>query len=147
MQLFAYHTSYNMYCLYWCNYFPIIHYIACIAYTGAIICQSSIIQNVLLILTAVLRRFGEYWRSLETRSTASGGIRLWEIWLHDSNKVTIWLTGIGIRCDEWGQTIAIKLQVCYWYLVPRMSFDMRELEFCVIRVHAFDLFTCWGTYI
>jgi hypothetical protein len=27
--------------------------------------------------TALQRRFGEYWRSLETKSTASGGIRLW----------------------------------------------------------------------
>ena len=128
---------------YRCNYLPI--ETTCIVYTDTLICLSSIIQHVLLILTAVLRRFGEYWRSLETRSTASGGIRLWEIWLHDSNKVAVWLTCIGIRCDEWGLTIPIKLQVCYWYLVPRMSFDLRELEFCVIRVHAFDLFSCWGT--
>lgn len=32
-----------------------------------------------LQLTAVDLRFGEYWRSLETRSTASGGVRLWNI--------------------------------------------------------------------
>lgn len=30
-------------------------------------------------LTAVHRRLGEYCRSLETRSTASGGMRLWNI--------------------------------------------------------------------
>lgn len=32
------------------------------------------------ILTAVQRRFGEYWRSLDTRSTASGGNRLLNTW-------------------------------------------------------------------
>jgi len=29
-------------------------------------------------LTAVHRRLGEYWRSLDARSIASGGIRLWK---------------------------------------------------------------------
>ena len=31
-------------------------------------------------LTAVHRRLGEYWRSLDARSIASGGIRLWKTW-------------------------------------------------------------------
>lgn len=31
-------------------------------------------------LTAVQRRLGEYWRSREARSIASGGIRLWKTW-------------------------------------------------------------------
>lgn len=31
---------------------------------------------------AVHRRLGEYWSSLDTRSTASGGIRLWKILCH-----------------------------------------------------------------
>lgn len=29
-------------------------------------------------LTAVQRKFGEYWSNLDTRSTASGGSRLWK---------------------------------------------------------------------
>jgi len=32
--------------------------------------------NLRLVLTAVQRRFGEYWSNLDTRSTASGGMRL-----------------------------------------------------------------------
>lgn len=32
------------------------------------------------ILTAVQRNFGEYWSSLDTRSTASGGNCLWNNW-------------------------------------------------------------------
>lgn len=32
------------------------------------------------ILTAVHRRLGEYCSNLETKSTASGGMRLWNIW-------------------------------------------------------------------
>ena len=29
------------------------------------------------------------------------------------------------------------------YLMPWMSFNLRELELSVVRVHAFDLFPCW----
>lgn len=43
-------------------------------------CHFLYSYKVLVILTAVDRRFGEYCSSLETRSTASGGVRLWKIW-------------------------------------------------------------------
>jgi len=36
-------------------------------------------QPEMKTLTALHRRFGEYWRRRETRSIASGGIRLWKI--------------------------------------------------------------------
>lgn len=38
--------------------------------------RKQIKLGVAAILTAVQRKLGEYWSSLETRSTASGGIRL-----------------------------------------------------------------------
>jgi hypothetical protein len=43
----------------------------------SIMCVSTTLCNMKQnILTAVHRRLGEYWSSLETRSTASGGILL-----------------------------------------------------------------------
>jgi hypothetical protein len=30
------------------------------------------------------------------------------------------------------------------YFVPGMSLDLRELELCVVWVHALDLLPCWG---
>jgi len=36
-------------------------------------------QPEMKTLTALHRRFGEYWRRRETRSIASGGILLWKI--------------------------------------------------------------------
>ena len=30
------------------------------------------------------------------------------------------------------------------HFVPRMSLDLWELEFCIIRIHAFDLLASWG---
>jgi hypothetical protein len=31
------------------------------------------------------------------------------------------------------------------YLVPWMSLNLWELELCVVRIHALDLFPCWST--
>lgn len=31
------------------------------------------------------------------------------------------------------------------YLGPRMSFNLRELKFCVVWVHLTNLFPCWGS--
>jgi hypothetical protein len=31
------------------------------------------------------------------------------------------------------------------YLVPWMSFDLRESKFSVVRVHTSDLLACWST--
>jgi hypothetical protein len=31
------------------------------------------------------------------------------------------------------------------YFVPGMSLDLRELELCVVWVHALDLLPCWAT--
>lgn len=43
--------------------------------------QEWIMRNQKInVLTAVHRRLGEYCSSLETKSTASGGMRLWNIW-------------------------------------------------------------------
>lgn len=30
------------------------------------------------------------------------------------------------------------------HFVPRVSLDLWEFEFCIIRVHAFDFLTSWG---
>lgn len=37
-------------------------------------------------LTAEYRKFGEYWSSLDTRSTASGGVLLWKIYKEKYNQ-------------------------------------------------------------
>lgn len=86
-------------------------------------------------LTAVHRRFGEYCNSLETRSTASGGIRLWNIWrwkvcqiMHEARKPSS-SKPAKPKCN---------------YLVPRVSFYLGEFEFSVVGVHAFDLLSCWS---
>lgn len=31
------------------------------------------------------------------------------------------------------------------HLGPRMSFNLRELEFCVVWVHLTDLLPCWSS--
>jgi hypothetical protein len=46
--------------------------------TMLVSCVFPLCNMQLNILTAVHRRLGEYWSSLETRSTASGGILLWK---------------------------------------------------------------------
>jgi hypothetical protein len=83
-------------------------------------------------LTAVQRRFGEYWRSLETRSTASGGIRLWKIW-----RVICYIKfHLNKHTHQRGTCDYLT------NLVPRVSFDLRKLELCVIRIHTPYFFSC-----
>lgn len=89
------------------------------------------------ILTAVHLRLGEYWRSLDTRSTASGGMRLWNICTQRCDGMKI--ARKVIRVKE--QLSARNLET---HFVPRVSLDLWEFEFCIIRVHAFDFLTSWG---
>lgn len=32
----------------------------------------------------------------------------------------------------------------FYYLVPWMRFNLWEFKFCIIRIHAFNLFPCWS---
>lgn len=88
----------------------------------------------LVALTAALRRLGEYWRSLETKSTASGGMRLWKICEYMmKSKMSHYIKKLNML-------ILCIMLYRKLYLVPWMSFNLREFEFRVIRVHALDFF-------
>jgi hypothetical protein len=88
-------------------------------------------------LTAVHRKFGEYWRRRDARSIASGGIRLWKI----CNSKIIQLKLCIITSSNKHNLI----NKYFTYLVPWMGFDLREFKFCVAGIHAANFLMCWST--
>lgn len=89
------------------------------------------------ILTAVHLRLGEYWRSLETRSTASGGIRLWKIC-----KATKYFSDIFDTKSKASIIEVIRIEI-RTHLMPGVSLDLWEFKLGIVRIHTFDFLTSW----
>lgn len=88
------------------------------------------------ILTAAQRKLGEYWSSLETRSTASGGMRLWNIW-----KSTLEMTCCVVYTSQFYEGVGYN-KLHFKYLVPWMSFNLRKFELIIVGIHTFNFFPC-----
>ena len=93
-------------------------------------------SNNEVTLTAVDRSFGEYCRSLDTRSTASAGILLWKI----QHKKTA-MEDVNLGGGQ-GQEEREHNPIQHSYLMPWVSFDLREFKLGIIWIHALNFFTC-----
>lgn len=81
------------------------------------ICSWDIWGEKVFILTAVDLKFGEYWRSLDTRSTASGGIRLWKIWAQEHGNEYNGVHAMH-QCVLYVETRTMNLTLCQgWALI------------------------------